>query len=321
MNFRQFFLLGILAISALFITSCNDDDMMIPVVDFGTAPASSIITDGTVNVITENTVRYHVIVFTGGFTSTILETETGVVVVDLAGATPANGPDLRAYIDAINKTTSVIITHEHLDHYGAAADFNDLPFYAQSDVATALTTNTGGFSMFTELYSGTLTSVSGAITLGGMEFHFDKISNAETEVNSYIYVPEVSALFVGDLVNIDTHEYIREYTPKDGVDELDSWIGGLTDIKTNYGDYAHIFLGHNGASTDVSTLIDETIAYLTNAQGLIKGTKTLTAGGIATTVQEVVDELLVLYPNHSIGSLYFSLPDAFFPGDPGADWF
>ncbi len=50
----------VIIILAITIYSCDDDDSNSQVViDFGTAPTSSLITTGTINVITENTVRYH----------------------------------------------------------------------------------------------------------------------------------------------------------------------------------------------------------------------------------------------------------------------
>lgn len=61
--------------------------------------------------------------------------------------------------------------------------------------------------------------------------------------------------------------------------------------------------------------------YLQNAQGLIKGTQIISDGGTASTHQQVIDELLLLYPGYKEGGIFLSLPDAFFPGDPGADWF
>ena len=58
-----------------------------------------------------------------------------------------------------------------------------------------------------------------------------------------------------------------------------------------------------------------------NAQGIIKGNQILSTGGVATNQQEVIDELQVLYPDYLVGGLLLSLPEAFFPGDPGAAWF
>jgi heme-degrading monooxygenase HmoA len=134
-------------------------------------------------------------------------------------------------------------------------------------------------------------------------------------------VESQKALFVGDLLYNNDHNYIREYTPTDSSDELDNWIAGLNELKTNYASYSYAFVGHGAYRTDVSTLIDENIAYLTDAKALIKGTKRLTSDVIATSVNEVTDELNVLYPNYSQGALRLSQANGFFPGDPGANWF
>jgi|GEM_PF-578979 len=321
MKFSKLILFSLLTL--LFITSCKDDDddddmQMTTIVDFGDAPLTSIIPTASVEVITEDLVRYHTINFAGGnYTSNIVETEDGIVLVDLGPEIPNTGTELRAYADAINKPMSVIITHDHGDHYGNISSFTDATVYSEASSAEALMADPG----FTDVYTNSVTGVSSSQTIAGVEFKFDKVANAETEVNGYAYIPSLKALFPGDLVYNRTHFYIREYTPLDGSDELDNWVDGLNELKSTFGNYDHVFMGHGGKRSDVSTVIDEGIAYLNDAQGLIKGTKELTAGGFATTNQEVVDELEVLYPNYLEGGIELSLPDAFFPGDPGANWF
>lgn len=313
----------IFAISAVFavslFSSCSkDDDNPQPeVVDFGSAPSNSLITTGTVEVITENTVRYHTFNFDAApYTVTIVETEENIVLVDL-GPAPVFADELEAYVDVINKPGAVIITHNHGDHYGGAGNFTDLDFYAESEVADQLN-NTADF---TSLYSKNVVGVASSQVIGDLTFEFDKVSNAETGENGYVYNEEHKIVFAGDLVYNLTHPYLREYTPNDGADEIDNWVAGLNVLKTNFSDYNHLFVGHNGSRSDVGTAIDENIDYLQKAQGIIKGTQTISGGGTATTHQQVVDELQLLYPNYKVGGIFLSLPDAFFPGDPGADWF
>ncbi|MDY8135430.1 MBL fold metallo-hydrolase [Aquimarina sp. 2201CG5-10] len=308
-----------LSLITLFVIACNNgDDNSTPlVVNFGTAPDASLLSTGTVEVITENTVRYHVLNFNaGGYTSTIVETETTATLIDV-GIQGIEGPEIRSYANALGKTLSVIITHDHPDHYGNIGSFTDIPVYAHLEAAADLAVNTG----FTDLYSTAINVVNDSQTIGDLEFRFANIPNAETAENGYVFIPSVGSLFPGDLVYNGRHNYIREYTPLDSVDELDNWITGLNQLKTDFGNYNHIFVGHVGMRTDISTVIDENIAYLSDAQGLIKGTKELTSGGFATSVQDVVDELALLYPDLITGALIFALPDAFFPGDPGANWF
>lgn len=310
--------LWVLAVFAttLFV-SCTDHDIPPPVVNFGEAPSISLITTGVVNVITENTVRYHTIDFASApYTVTIVETENDIVLVDL-GPAPDFAAELKKYVDAINKPGAVIITHNHEDHYGGAGSFTDLDFYAESTVATQLN-NTPDFI---SLHPNKVTGVSGIQSIGGLPFTFGKVSNAETGENGYFYNKENKVLFSGDLVYNLSHPYLREYTPKEGEDEIDNWIAGLTVLKTNFSNYNHLFVGHNGSRSDVGTVIDENIKYLQVAQGMIKGTQTIAGGGKATTQRQVIDELKVLYPNHKEGGLFLSLPAAFFPDDPGANWF
>ncbi|CAL2084037.1 MBL fold metallo-hydrolase [Tenacibaculum sp. 190524A02b] len=323
MKYKKFNLLKIvtcLTLLMLIIIACNNDDVNInkpTTVNFNSAPDATILSTGNVEIITENTVRYHVLNFNaGGYTSTIVETETTATLIDV-GSQVNEGAEMRAYANAINKPLSVIITHDHPDHYGNISNFSDVPVFAHTEAAADLAANTG----FTTMYSTAINVVDDSQVIGGLEFKFANIPNAETAENGYIFIPSLGVLFPGDLMYNGRHNYIREYTPLDSVDELDNWITGLNQLKNDFGNYNRVFVGHIGTHTDIPTLIDANIEYLRNAQGLIKGTKELTSGSFATSVQEVVDELALLYPNLISGALTLALPDAFFPGDPGANWF
>ncbi len=301
---------------SLLVTSCRDDDKK---VDFGEAPSLTLST-GTVEVITEDQVRYHVLsIADGGLIVTMVESETGLTIVDLGLSSVALlGDEIRAYADMIGKPMSIAITHAHQDHYGNFDKFTDIDFYAESTIADLLMANED----FSAVIS-TVNKVTYSQRIQGFEFKFKKISAAEASENGYIYMKKTKALFASDLIYNQAHNFIREYTPLDDEDELTNWINGLNTLKSRFGYYKYVFVGHggNGVRTDISTAIDENIAYLTDAQGIIKGTKPLTAGGTANTVQEVIDELKVLYPDYADGALTLSLPGAFGDGDPGAIWF
>lgn len=201
----KFLFLAILA-STLFLSCDKEDDLQNEFVEFATAPSSSLITTGTVNVITENEVRYHTFDFAAApYTVTIVETEENAILVDL-GPAPDFAVELKAYFDAINKAGAVIITHNHGDHYGGAGSFEDLDFYAESEVADQLTNTTD----FTDLYSKNVNGVSGSQIIGDLTFDFDKVSNAETGENGYVYNEAHKALFAGDLIYNLTHPYLRE---------------------------------------------------------------------------------------------------------------
>jgi glyoxylase-like metal-dependent hydrolase (beta-lactamase superfamily II) len=317
-------LFAIIALSgALFLASCEEDDDK---VNFDAAPSQSLVASGTVEVVTEDNVRYHVLTFGDRWTSTMVESETELTIVDVGiNAAPPNsgidltnsGKELRAYANAINKPMSVIVTHPHVDHFMNLDNFTDIPVYAETKNAAALLADAG----FKNVYPGNVTSVAGTRSIGGFEFHFGNVSGTEAPENGYLYIPSEKAVFSGDLTAVNRHSYIRDYTPLDGTDELDTWIAALRDMESQFRDYDYIFVGHVGYETDVAGNFDKAIGYLTDAQGLIKGTKSLTSGGKATSVQEVVDELKLLYPNYGEGGLLFALPNAFFPGDPGALWF
>lgn len=328
--------LSMLTIAVLFMASCGGSDssddndsggdgsgngvITTPeIVNFASPPSSELITSGPVEVITEDTVRYHVInLLDGNFTSTMIETATGLIIVDVGPEFIENaGTELRTYADAISKPISIIMTHNHLDHWGNMASFSDIPVYSHDDVAPLLMETTD----FTDRYPSIVNSVSSSQDIGGLTFTFDTIQNAETGENGYVYIESIQAVFVADLVYNRAHNFIREYSPLDETNEVDNWVDGLGLLRTKFGEYNHIFCGHNGTRTDITNVIDENILYLTIAQELISGLRPLSNGDTASTVQEIIDELLIIYPDHVMSGLMFSLPGVFSPDDPGADWF
>ncbi len=317
--------LAVLAVSAaLLLNSCDTDEVG---VNFTPAPAASIIKGGTVEVITKNNVRYHVLNFGTRWTSTIVESEKEITIVDVGINDPGgaivsaditkSGEEIRAYANAINKPITIIITHPHVDHFINLDKFKDITVYAETKNAAALNKD----ATFKQVYGKDAIAVSGSRVIGGFEFHFGNVSGTEAEENGYVYIPSEKAVFTGDLTAVNRHAYIRDYTPLDNIDELSTWTNALKEMKTKFSGYEYVFVGHLGYETNVAENFDKSIAYLNDAQGLIKGTKNLKTGGKAGNVQQVVNELKTLYPAYGDGGLLFALPNAFFPGDPGANWF
>ncbi|HAD11473.1 MAG TPA: hypothetical protein DCF33_03445, partial [Saprospirales bacterium] len=259
MKFKVFSIVALAAMTIL--ASCNKDE-----IDFGTAPSTSLVKTGTVEVITKDEVRYHVINVGNRWTSTIVESETELTLVDVGiNAIPLpgyTGPDisnsgkeLRAYANAINKPMSVIVTHPHVDHFMNLDNFTDVPVYAETKNAAALLADAG----FKSVYPGNVTAVSGSKSIGGFEFHFGNVSGTEASENGYVYIPSEKAVFTGDLTAVNRHSYIREYTPLDGTDELTVWIDALRGMKSQMSGYEYVFVGHLGYDTDVAGNFDQTI--------------------------------------------------------------
>lgn len=320
-----------LIIATMFFSSCKKDEPKANIssvhYSFSQAPSPNLAPSAIVEVITKENVRYHVLNFGTRWTSTIVESENELTLIDVGinnsgGAIiptdlSNSGTELRAYADAIKKPMSIIITHDHIDHFTNLNKFSDVPVYAETKTAALLMSDPS----FLQVYTGNVVSINTSKLIGGFEYYVGNVTATEAPENGYIYIPSAKAVFTGDLSAIARHSYIRDYTPQDSTDELTVWINALNDMKADFSSYNYVFVGHLGYQTNVAAHFNETIGYLEDARGLIKGTKYLTGGGTATSVQQVVDELKILYPTYGDGALYFSLPNAFFPGDPGAQWF
>jgi len=208
---KNLFLGVSLLIVSILVSGCSNNT-----VSFNKAPTAQI-KGSNIQVIKEENVRYHVINFAGGaFTSTIVETKESATIVDLGPGFLKVGQQLREYVDLLGKPISVIITHNHRDHFGNIAHFKDVTVYAQKETAKALMATKN----FTKDYRKDVVSINSSETIYDLEYVFGSISNAETKENGYIYIPSTKALFVGDLIYNKAHNYIREYTPNDDVDEL-----------------------------------------------------------------------------------------------------
>jgi len=206
----------------------------------------------------------------------------------------------------------LIVTHAHGDHHGNIGRLNPDAVYAESNAAEEL----GANEQFTSSYKDDVKGVSGSITLYGITLSFGQVANAEfgSGHNGYAYIESSRDLFPGDLLYIQQHNYIREFTPDSEPDEISNWISGLENMKSEFGNYDRVFVGHGGMSDDVSAIFDHNIEYLNTAHDLI-------TGGSVTSNQAVVDILKAKFPDYGIGALNLSLPGSFGENDPGANWY
>ncbi len=311
----------LLAMLIIVATSCKKDEISPEIsgkVDFGTAPTLTV-SNGNIQVITTDKVRYHVL-SAFSITSMLIETKSEVVIVDVgvkANYLPNYGSELKAYADALRKTISVIITHDHRDHWGNIDLFASSKIYAEAAIVNELSANAD----FRSLYSGNINIITGSKTFDGLTYRSETVSNVEAHKNAYFYIEDEKILFAEDLVGNKWQLFLREYTPLTGEDEIDNWKSVLNNFKTQFADYKYIFVGHGFPTTEILPTLNENITYLENAKGLIKGTKQLSVGGYATTNKQVIDELKLLYPSWGTGSIDLALPNAYYPGDPGGVWF
>ncbi|MEM7159658.1 MAG: MBL fold metallo-hydrolase [Myxococcota bacterium] len=191
-------------------------------------------------------------------TTHIIETSTGVVVVDPQLTVSAAG-DARAYVDSIGKPIErLIVSHAHPDHYlGVAAAWEDVPVFAlQSTIdeilSTGEETRKAREAMFPEGWVADHVTPParslqlGAATIGGVDFVFERYIQAEHPEQLVVRLPEYDVTVAQDLVYTVVHPIITDR------EAIPSWISHVDEMLAT-GDTAIVLPGH-GSPTDASGL-------------------------------------------------------------------
>lgn len=203
----------------------------------------------------------------------IIETTKSLVLIDTQFLLPM-AMDFRAYADSLGKPIErVLITHEHPDHFLGSQAFADVDVYALAEVAAKIKTNgqteideksaqfgeaiATSFIIPKELSAGT-------DNIDGVVFEFEKLMNAEADVQLIIKLPEQGVIATGDIVYSGVHLILAGQPP--------TWIEALARLEEETAEFALVLPGH-GATTDPS-VYKGNIAWLTRAGGLLGTAKT-----------------------------------------------
>lgn len=235
----------------------------------------------------------------------ILELPNSLVLIDTQFLLP-NALDFRAYADSLDKPIDrLIITHAHPDHFLGSEAFADVDVYALAEVAASIEANgqaevdekqaefgpaiAGSFVVPQVLEPGT-------VEIDGVDFVFERVTNAEAEVQAVTKLPDYGIVSVGDIVYSGIHLILAGPPP--------TWIEALENLKAEGDTYPIVLPGH-GATTDPS-VYDANIAWLMKAGELM---------GTATSGEEFKAGLVEAFPELGMeGAIDFVLP-FLFPDD------
>lgn len=277
-----------------------------PAIEEATAPASvTRETGATVTVQTAGDITVHSYlapeqVFASN--SHILELPNSLVLIDTQFLLP-NALDFRAYADSLGKPIDrLIITHAHPDHFLGSEAFADVDVYALADVAASIEANGQAEvdekqAEFGPAIAGSfvvpLVLEPGSVEIDGVDFVFERVTNAEAEVQAVTKLPEYGIVSVGDIVYSGTHLILAGAPP--------TWIEALEGLQAESDTYPIVLPGH-GATTDPG-VYEANIAWLMKAGELL---------GTVTTGEEFKAGLVDAFPELGMeGAIDFVLPFLF----------
>ncbi len=248
---------------------------------------------GTVKVIEKGNIKIHSYMSpaNGLFANTqIIESANKLVVVDVQFLR-AHAKDVKDYIDTLKKPIDrIIVSHFHPDHWFGLELFKNIPIYALPQV-TAKIEKVGDIIIekkrkrLKELVTSQKVVPNFAITkrkatIDGVLYKFEKIENAEADVQLLIKIPEVNTLIMQDLIYNGVHAFVGNNT-------VENWITVLNGIN-KLSNYDTILPGHGKASG--KEIISDMVNYLKNAKSAMKQAK---------TGEELKKQLVAKYPEYN----------------------
>ena len=175
---------------------------------------------------------------------TLIAGENDAVLIDTL-PTVEDSANLARWIEASGKRlTHIFITHGHIDHYlGTAhlkARFSDVKVVSTAATAgfiaeeqktkrdTATFAATFADDVVEEIIVPEVLPADGRFDLEGHDIIGVSAGQSDLSESSYVWVPELSAVIVGDIAYNDVHAALIESTPETRKD----WIATLKEVQS-----------------------------------------------------------------------------------------
>jgi glyoxylase-like metal-dependent hydrolase (beta-lactamase superfamily II) len=240
--------------------------------------------------------------------ATLIFGQRDAVLVD-AFLTVEQAAALVEWVGASGKNlTTIYVTHGHGDHcFGIGTLLNRFPkarAVATPDVVESMRRQASPeyvSSFWNARYPGQIPErlviaeelTGSVIQLEGHELVVVEVGHTDTDHTTCLHVPSAGLLVAGDVAYNDVHLYLAE----SNADTRREWIAALDAIESLKP--RTVIAGHKKPEkNDSPRIIEETRQYIRDFERLARMT---------TTVRELYDEMLQLYPNRANpGSLWGS---------------
>jgi len=241
--------------------------------------------------------------------SFIIETESGLVLVDTQFLTSS----ARHLCDAIRAhgkpLVAVFITHPHPDHFNGTAEiaheWPGLPIYAtQPTINVIRATQADKRDAWTPVYGddypqetvlpNTAVVPGQSIFVDGLELRVDDLGEGESADITVIHLPQSDQLIASDLLYHRVHPWLAEGRTK-------QWLSQLEIVRERYSTATSVFAGH-GEAAGLDALAQQ-VEYLNTFRDWVRD-------GIADLMHPTPDEksivagkVLQRYPNYPLQML------------------
>jgi glyoxylase-like metal-dependent hydrolase (beta-lactamase superfamily II) len=238
-----------------------------------------------------------------------IETNKGIVMIDtgrfLSQARYAL-QEIRAQTD--KPILGILITHPHTDHYGGLPVFvkaavADVPIYASKITYNDLKTDGQGFIKARKQLHGNdfpnhkeiplpnrIVANGDKFQLGSLTFEVIDLPQNETLVTTLYFVPELGALFAGDIITNQSIPFLG-----DGYSR--NWLTQLRNLEKRYSDLM-VYHGH-GEPGKAKPLIEAQIKYIESFRNLVASALASEASVTPQEKAAIVQEMKERYPNYS----------------------
>ena len=209
----------------------------------------------------------------------VIETETGVVVVDTT-LTMSDSLALKKMIDAFQKPIlGILLTHAHPDHvagtYNIAPD-GEVPVFALQSVNDLMKateaakhkqwSGTFGVEWIPKwVYPNQIVKDNEVITLGNTKLQvLDLGAGGDCDANSVWLMEDEPEAFIGDFIYNGNHPYMADGS-------ILRWLGNLEKLEPVLKSYKSYHIGH-GASCDFNAIARQEEYFLTYCANTLKAT-------------------------------------------------